>query len=162
MKNRVLKLVLSVSLCIVSLQSQDLSKLIIPTKHNKNLTLTQLANIQPGLGTLMIEFGHRFYIAYYAAKAKNWELAEYEIHELVEASEVAEVTRPKYTKQLKAFEDEFIKPLEKAIKAKDWKSFSSQYDKTTTACNACHTATGHSFIKYKLPKNPPLIPSMEL
>jgi len=53
----------------------------VPTKHNKNMTLGQIADIQPGLGTVMIEYGHRFYLAYYAAKAGNWGLANYEIKE---------------------------------------------------------------------------------
>ena len=162
MQNIVFKLAIALSLFVISIQAKDIGDSIIPTKHNQNLTLSQLAEIQPGLGTIMIEFGHRFYIAYYAAKEENWELAKYEIHELVEAQEIAETTRPKYVSQLKAFEDDFIKPLEETIKAKNWEKFSSQYDKTVIACNSCHTSTGHGFIKYKLPKNKPLIPSMGL
>ena len=92
---RLFKLIAITSICIVSMQAKDIDKTIIATKHNKNLTLGQIAEIQPGFGSIMMEFGHRFYVAYYAAKAANWELAAYEIHELIEAQEIAEVTRLK-------------------------------------------------------------------
>jgi hypothetical protein len=139
----------------VTTYAQDAKDISTPTKHNKNLTLEKIAQIQPGLGTIMMEFGHRFYIAYYAAKERNWELAKYEIHELIEAQEVAEVTRPKYTKKLKEFENRYIKPLNEAIEKKDWDSFSKLYSSTTSGCNNCHIATKHPYIKYKLPKIPP-------
>ena len=142
--------------------AQTTHQTVVPTKHNKALTLSQIAEIQMGLGTIMVEFGHRFHIIYYASKAKNWELAHYELHELIEAQEVAETTRPKYTKQLKAFEENYLEPLNQAIKSKDWDNFSEKYTQTTQGCNACHVETGHPYIQYKLPKTPPLIPSMEL
>ena len=37
--------------------AEDINTTIIPTKHNKQLTIGKLAEIQPGLGTIMIEFG---------------------------------------------------------------------------------------------------------
>jgi len=162
MKNKFLKLVFGGLICSISVNAQDMSKTLVPTKHNKDLTLGQIAEIQPGLGTVMMEFGHRFHIAYYAAKAKNWDLAKYEIHELIEAQEIAETTRPKYAKRLKVFEHAYLDPLNNAIESKDWASFSQKYTQTVTGCNNCHTETGHPYIKYKLPKNPPLVPSMGL
>ena len=153
--NRLLKLASAVLITITATVAEDMSQTVVATKHNKSLTLEQIAQIQPGLGTLMIEFGHRFYVAYYAAKANNWELADYEIHELIEAQEVAEATRPKYTEELKAFEHGALAKLQKTIKAKDWKQFEVKYAETTKACNACHTKNGHPYIQYKLPKVAP-------
>jgi cytochrome c553 len=154
-KNRLLKLTAAALICVTSTYASDIGKEVIATKHNKDLTLSQLAEIQPGLGSIMIEFGHRFYVAYYAAKAGNWELAAYQIDELVEVQEVAEATRPKYTEALKTFEHGDIADLQKVIKAKNWKQFDAQYTKTAHACNACHTRTGHPYIQYRLPKVAP-------
>ena len=140
----------------------NISDTIIPTKHNKQLTIAKLAEIQPGLGSIMIEFGHRFYIAYYAAKANNWELAKYQIDELLEAQEIAEETRPKYAKQLKSFEGNAIKKLQNTIEAKDWKLFKQKYNEVTKACNLCHTINGHPYIQYKLPKEAPKYLRMRL
>jgi len=140
----------------LSLSANDISKVIVPTKHNKELTISDIAKIQPGLGVVMMEFGHRFYIVYYAAKAKNWKLAEYELNELIEAQEVVEITRPKYKDALKKFENDYLKRLLSTIKAQNWKNFITIYELTTKACNSCHIKTGHPYIQYKLPKTPPL------
>ncbi len=162
MKNRFLKLTSAALICTTSVYGGDIGKTVLATKHNKNLTIGEIAEIQPGLGTIMIEFGHRFYVAYYAAKAGNWKLAEYQIHELVEAQEVAEVTRPKYTEALKSFEHGAMADLQKAIKAKEWKLFDAKYTQATNACNACHKSTGHPYIQYRLPKEAPLYLRMGL
>ena len=145
-----------------SLFAGSLSDEIIETKHNKELTLGELAEIQPGLGTVMIEFGHRYYISYYAANARNWDLAKYELEELIEAQEIAEATRPKYAKDLKNFEDGALAKLIEAIDAKNWTLFEKRYEETTKACNACHRANGHGYIHYQLPKTAPKYLKMEL
>jgi hypothetical protein len=155
MKNIGLSFTLGAVLFAASVYAADMGATRIPTKHNKNLTLSEVAEIQPGLGTIMIEFGHRFYITYYAAQAKNWDLAAYELEELIEAQEVAETTRPSYKKQLKAFEDTYLKPLKNSIDAKNWSAFEKQYADTTKACNRCHEVNHHPYIRYKLPKEPP-------
>jgi len=162
MKNKFLLFILTTLVYTTNMVADNINDTIVPTKHNKELTIGRLAEIQPGLGTIMREFGHRFYIAYYAAKADNWELAEYQIHELIEAQEIAEATRPKYAKQLKSFEDGSIKRLQNSIEAKDWKLFQQKYSETTTACNACHKINGHPYINYQLPKEAPRYLRMSL
>ena len=155
MKNKFLLFIVTTLLYTTNIIADNINDTIVATKHNKQLTIGTLAEIQPGLGTIMREFGHRFYIAYYAAKADNWELAKYQIDELIEAQEIAEATRPKYAKQLKSFEDSSIKRLQESIQAKDWKLFEQRYSETTTACNACHKINGHPYINYQLPKEAP-------
>lgn len=56
----------------ISTHASNTSDTVIPTKHHPHLTLGQIAEITPGMGTIMMEYSHRFYIAYYAAKAGNW------------------------------------------------------------------------------------------
>ena len=110
-----------------------------------------LASIQPGLGVVMHEIGYRTAAMYWAANGGNWGLAQYELKELLEAQEVAEITRPQYAGMLKAFEDSNLLLLGKAIKKEDIKMFNQHFSATVTACNACHTALGHGFIKYQVP-----------
>ena len=135
--------------------AEEMSNVVVPTKHNKNLTLGQIAEIAPGLGTVMLEYSHRFYIAYYAAKAGNWDLAGYEFHEMLEIQEVAEATRPKHTPALKSFEESYLSKVEESAKAKEWKSFDAAYKKAVVGCNVCHAASGHGYIRYKLPATSP-------
>jgi hypothetical protein len=144
-------------------------KLMIPvvaatllwSSGHKTLTIEALSGIQPGMGTVMMEYGHRFYVLYYAAKANNWELAEYELHEQLEIQEIGETTRPNYAKRLKAFEDAYLSKLEKTIKMKKWPEFKKMYAEVTDACNRCHTETGHGYIHYKLPAIPPAMLKMD-
>ena len=159
MKNLLLLIVL---IFTTNIFAENINSTVVATKHNKQLTIGELAEIQPGLGSIMREFGYRFYIAYYAAKANNWGLAKYHIHELIEAQEIAEVTRPKYSKQLKLFEDNYIKKLRNSIEAKDWKLFKTRYTQTTNACNNCHKVNGHPYIQYQLPKEEPKYLRMSL
>lgn len=113
--------------------------------------LNTLAGIQPGLGTVMIEYGNRMGNMYYAAKAKNWGMAAYQLHEAVEIQEVGETTRPKRVRLLKAYEDKSLKPLARDIVNQDFAAFQKDFSATTAACNACHKGTGHGYIVYELP-----------
>lgn len=129
----------------------------INTSHG-NITLAQLAEIQPGLGTVMIEYATRFWSMYYAAKSGNWDLAEYQMKEQLEIQEVGEITRPARAPLLKSFESAFLVPLNNTINAKDFNAFQTAYNTTIDGCNGCHTAAGFGFIKYALPSSPPNIP----
>ena len=165
MKSRFTKLLLSAAviglMAGVGANAKSISSQVVPTKHNKNMTIGQVAEITPGLGTVMIEYGHRFYIAYYAARAGNWDLAAYEIKEQTEIQEVGEITRPGHADELKAFEHSYLDPIVKSIQAKDWNSFTANYAAAVDGCNNCHVGTGHGYIKYRLPtRAPESVPSV--
>src|SRR6266508_2584679 len=124
------------------------------------LTLQQLSDIQPGLGTIMIEYGHRFAAMWFAAEAGNWDLAEYQLIEMREIQEVGETTRPARAAPLKSFESSFLDPLEDGIKAKDKSKFESAYNAAIQGCNSCHGSQtsadwpqGFAFIKVQVPKD---------
>lgn len=114
--------------------------------------LKTLAEIQPGLGTVMIEYGARYGNMYYAAKGGNWDLAAYQLKEAREIQEVGETTRPARAEALKAFEKSYLDPLELAIKAKNFSRFDEVFKKGIQGCNGCHAAQGFPYIKYELPK----------
>jgi len=116
--------------------------------------LNTLAEIQPGLGTVMLEYSTRFTNLYYAAKGGNWKLAEYQLKEALEIQEVGEMTRPKRAKGLKKFEDTALNPLSLAIQAKDATAFEAAFKDTVKGCNACHSDEGFDFIVYQLPAAP--------
>src|SRR6266508_4515197 len=124
------------------------------------LTLQQLSDIQPGLGTIMIEYGHRMSAMWFAEQAGNWDLAEYQLIEMREIQEVGETTRPARAAPLKSFESSFLDPLEDGIKAKDKSKFESAYNAAIQGCNSCHGSQtsadwpqGFKFIKIQVPKD---------
>ncbi len=118
-----------------------------------------LGDIQPGLGTVMQEIGRRFTAIFYAARAGNWDLANYELKELREIQEVGEITRPKRKEALISFEESFLGgeenptegTLQDAINKKNFVAFNKSFKSATNGCNGCHQSTGFSFIKYRLP-----------
>ncbi len=113
-----------------------------------------LAAIQPGLGVVMHELGWRFANVYWAANGGNWRLAQYQLYELREASEVGEVTRPGRAGMLEAFERTHLLPLAGHLERKDLEAFNQTFTATVKACNACHTALGYGFIQYRVPPQP--------
>jgi hypothetical protein len=124
-------------------------------KGTEQQELHTLADIQPGLGTIMIEYSRRFTAMYYAAKGGNWGMAEYQMKEMPEIQEVGENTRPKFAPMLKAFEQSSLAKLADTVKAKDWKKFEVAFHETAQGCNGCHAANGYGFIRYELPKSSP-------
>jgi hypothetical protein len=117
--------------------------------------LKTLAEIQPGLGTVMMEYSTRYTNMYYAAKGGNWDLAAYQQKEALEIQEVGETTRPARAGALKGFETAFMVPLAAAIKAKDFGTFDKAFKVGIQGCNGCHAAQGFPFIKYDLPNVAP-------
>ena len=110
-----------------------------------------LSSIQPGLGAIMHEFGNRFTQMHFAANGGNWGLAQYELKEMLEAQEIAEITRPQRAAMLKAFEANYLTPLSESIEKQNIAQFNQRFKGAVTGCNACHTALGYQFIQYRLP-----------
>ena len=116
--------------------------------------LDTLANIQPGLGTVMIEYANRFTNTYYAAQAGNWGMAAYQLKEMPEIQEVAENTRPGRKDALQGFEHSALASLAKDIVNQDLTGFNADFKTATAFCNACHQATGFGYIAYSVPDKP--------
>lgn len=129
-----------------------------PPDWNKGTTdekIKRLSDLQPGLGTVMMEYGARFSNAYYAAKGGNFELAQYMIKEMTEIQEVGETTRPARAALLKAFESNYLDKLDAAAKAKNWSQYSKLMPQVVNACNQCHVKVGMAYIVYQVPSAPP-------
>lgn len=128
-----------------------------PVAHTRygDLSLDQLAEIQPGMARLMVEISDRFCVLYYAAQAGNWELARHEFSEMRKTMQIAGLIRPKYKEPLEGFAAEKLKPLEDAIRAKDWPAFEQAFRETADAANEMHQEFGYAYIVWQLPAAPP-------
>ncbi len=113
-----------------------------------------LADIQPGGGVLMMEAGLRINALYFAGKKKNWDLAAYEMHELEEALEKLEITRPAMASYLGTFlAGPEVAAVDAAILAQDKSAFKTAIRDLTTACEGCHVTFGKPFLVIKLGKS---------
>jgi hypothetical protein len=120
-----------------------------------NEKVRALSDIQPGLGTVMIEYGNRFTNMYYAAKGGNWGLAAYMLKEAKEIQEVGEMTRPANAGALIWFEENLLAPIDDAIVAQDFRQFKTAFKQAEDGCNGCHVSKGHPYIQYHLPRKAP-------
>lgn len=124
------------------------------TRHTE-LTLDQIAEIQPGLGRIMPEVSYRYWVLYYAASGGNWPLARYQLGEIGGLLRLASTTRPRYGVQLKAFTDGPLSLIRQAIEARDWRAFQEAYQRGADGANSYHRDTGHPEIVWTLPEEPP-------
>jgi hypothetical protein len=111
--------------------------------------------LQPGLATVMIQYSHHYTNAYYAAKAGNWELAQYQIKEAKEVQAIGETSRPGHAPGLRRFQSKYLAAVEAAVKAKDFAKFDAAFKAGIEGCNQCHTAEGMPYIRYQLPSVAP-------
>jgi hypothetical protein len=123
--------------------------------------LATAKELAPGLGEYMTTIQLHAAKLWFAAKVANWELAAYELHELEETMEaVTKLNVEKNGVKISSVMDAVLKTqivqLEKSIKAKNQSDFHKSYDETLSACNGCHTESGHRFIQIVRPTAPPV------
>ncbi len=131
-------------------------KIVIKTKHGE-LTLDQLAEVQPGMARLMKDIGERYNIAYFAAKGGNWKLAMHEMKQIASLMKAAATLRPKYLLDITTFIADYLDPINETIQKKDWSKFQHAFQKGIDSSNALHEKYGYGFIRYVIAKHPPEI-----
>jgi hypothetical protein len=125
--------------------------------HNgkRELTLDQLALMQPGMDRLMAEVGPRAHRLYYAATAGNWRLADYFFRSMVKQLRLCATSRPKYDADMTTYLDEDCGPVREAIRTRDAAAFESSYRRMIDRANHFHEVFGKPYIKWVTPASPP-------
>jgi len=121
----------------------------------KDLTIDELAIIQPGLARIMPEVGARTWKLFYAARAGNWENAIWQWKETKVLFELAGFVRPKHEDALNQYMEKDWSKLEAPLKAKDFVAFEKAFHEAIASANAWHDQKDKPFIKWKLPDFPP-------
>ena len=138
---------------------QRLKALTVWSGH-REMSLEDVATIQPGLGRLMPEVGNRTWKLYYAAKAENWPMAKFQYKEIRGLMELGAFMRPKHEEALNQFLEENWKPLETAIEKKDFAAFEKAFHAAIDMANAYHELKDKPYIRWKLPETSP--PDLDL
>jgi hypothetical protein len=123
--------------------------------------LASSKELAPGLGEYMTTIQLHAGKLWFAAKAANWQLAQYELNELKETMEAAKALNAekngvKISNVLDSVLQTQVAELDKSIKSKSPADFQKSYDDALSACNGCHTETGHKFIQIVRPSAPPV------
>ena len=126
----------------------------IRTRHGE-LTLEDVASVLPGTGELMRSVSHCFTMSWHAATGGNWELAMYYLRRTRGVLRGLAVTRPKYREQVSEFDSEFMEPLYQALVARALPVARERFDAAVEQANRYHVTTGHEYIRWKMPAEPP-------
>jgi hypothetical protein len=128
--------------------------IVARTKHGE-LTLDQLAEIQPGMSRLMVELADRFTVMVHAGRGGNWALSHFQFRQARGLFKIIATVRPKYAGALQAFEKAFMAPIEDAIKAKDAAALNAAAERAVQESDAQHAQLGYAYIRYRVPRTPP-------
>src|ERR1700751_732381 len=90
---------------------------------------------------------------WFAGRAGNWPLAEYEIDKLKDG--FADIDKLIGGGTVDNAVGAPIAALEKAIESKNKDSFKRAFDQLTAGCNSCHRALDHAFIVIQRPEASP-------
>ena len=121
----------------------------------RDLTLNELARMQPGMDRLMAEVGPRLHRCYHAAKAHNWPLAAYFSKSAIKQLALSAESRPKYEPEMTAYLQVDYAPVTAAIKAQDLEAFETAWTHMVDRANVLHGFFGKPYIGWKTPENPP-------
>lgn len=129
-------------------------KPVAKTKHGE-LSMNQLADVQPGMARLMDELADRFWYMYYSAKGGNWKLASHNLNEVKSLFRIALTVRPKYATDLGAFSKKYFDQISEAIGKQDWEKFVKAFDESVVASDEYHDKYGFDYIRFTLPSKAP-------
>jgi hypothetical protein len=111
----------------------------------------------PGLGEFMSGIQVHHAKLWFAGKNDNWKLADFEIHEIMEAVEDIQhyVSDRKEVKELPMLQPA-LDSISNAINKQDKNLFIKDFIILTNTCNNCHRAVNYEFNVVKIPEAPPL------
>lgn len=140
--------------------NRELTALQESLKHAQ-ADLATAKDLAPGLGEYMTTIQLHAGKLWFAVKASNWDLAEYELDELKETMEAAKALNAekngiKISGVLDSVLQTQVAQLGGSLKRKSQTEFQRSYDETLSACNGCHTEAGYNFIHIVRPSVPPV------
>jgi hypothetical protein len=130
------------------------NELRVRTKHAE-LTLEDIGAALPGTGEIMASVSSCYAMAWHATAGGNWDLGAYYLRRTRSLLRGLAVTRPKYADQVRDYDAGVLEQLYQALLAQDRAAFESLYQRATREANDYHVATGHPYIRWAVPADPP-------
>jgi hypothetical protein len=107
----------------------------------------------PRISEIMVLQQMRHIKLWFAGRAGNWPLADYETDALKQGFD--DVSRQIGGDTVEMAIGAPISSLEKTIETKDRGAFTAAYDRLTAGCNSCHRTLDHAFIVIQRPSAVP-------
>jgi hypothetical protein len=152
---RICVVLVAMLLPVVTLAQQSAPPKDAPKPTGKEISKAYVPGLEQFMNMILIEHNK----LWFAAKARNWALAEYQLGEIKEIMGDVQDFVPTFKNlpladMLDAVITKEVAGLEKSIEAKDYRAFTAGYDKLTQACNTCHQGTENRFVVIKRPTQP--------
>jgi len=147
--------IIAVALATVLLPLAANAQAPAPKDAPKEAAKVYVPGLEQFMNVILIEHNK----LWFAAKARNWPLAAYELGEIKEVMSDVQDVVPTFknlplAQMIDAVITKEIVDLEKAVEAKDFKKFAAGYDKLNAACNSCHQGTENGFVVIQRPNRP--------
>lgn len=111
---------------------------------------------KPGFGDLMATIQVHHNKLWFAGQSKNWELADFEVHEIMETvDDIKEFQSHRKESKMVDLIQPSLQSITNAIEKKDPAMFKEGYILLTNTCNSCHRETDYGFNVVKIPDTPP-------
>jgi hypothetical protein len=127
----------------------------LPTMADEEVELVEVMSA-------MEHFSHKLNLS---VEHRNTTLASFYAHELEEIIEQAEEVESYDDYPVGAMVKSMLVPafekFEDALDEGDWNTISERFDSVVEACNACHTATAHGYIRVQRNAFNPFMQSFE-
>ena len=113
-------------------------------------------NVQyvPRLTAIMSAAQNQHLKLWVAGKAKNWELAAYELRQLTDSLAEAAVLYPGIPVSNVTTMEQPLLSIADAVMAGDSRRFAASMHKLTDGCNACHSSMDRGYVVMALPTRP--------
>ena len=114
------------------------------------------ATYKPGFGEFMSSIQVHHAKLWFAGQNKNWALADFEIHEIMEAVEnIQQYQTERKESEKIVMLNPALDSVNAAIVKKDLVQFKNSYVLLTNTCNNCHHAVQFEFNVVSIPDKPP-------
>ncbi|SDW12796.1 hypothetical protein [Aequorivita viscosa] len=124
--------------------------------HIENLESKLEEAYKPGFGDFMGVMQTHHAKLWFAGQNQNWDLADFEIHELEETVEnIQKYQSHRQESEMIAMLNAPLDNIDNAIEEKNHEAFKKNFIELTNTCNKCHIAVGFEFNVVKIPDTSP-------
>ncbi len=111
---------------------------------------------KPGFGEFMSMIQVHHAKLWFAGLNQNWKLADFEIHEMMEAVDgIKKYDTDRSESKNVSMIEPALDSVNTAIKEKNLSLFKNDFSVLTNTCNNCHRAVNYPFNDVKIPETPP-------
>ena len=111
---------------------------------------------KPGFGEFMSGIQAHHSKLWFAGINQNWKLADFEIHEIMEAlDDIQQFQKERKESQVIGMLNPALAGMDSAIRQKDLVKFREGFTILTNTCNDCHKAVDFEFNQVKIPETSP-------